>query len=350
MGILGELRNSFMLLNQRPSGTTNILDYSYFPFALGDTITWMVNSAVLQRESKLPQANLFVVLNPDSSLNPLQPHLDHSTAAAHLNQLSEVLNYFPGRFQLHFLRSRGLLNVEMIRGFFHRVPSWPSFFDHHLARADYNSHKLINRHYYKHKDIPRLRPTQAQTRALTQLERRLSLGSGYALINIRQRHLSFNQSVLKRDSPMAPWIEFFEQMAVDYPDFKFVLAGQYLDWPRELARLRNLVIPRTHGLGLADEILLLLGADCFMGTSSGFAAAATFSETPYLITNYEAAAAKATEIEVGASCYPFALPAQNLSWERETKDILVDWFRRHNPKKPSVPKERRFRIHGELAK
>jgi hypothetical protein len=73
--------------------------------------------------------------------------------------------------------------------------------------------------------------------------------------------------------------------------------------------------------------LLFEGAP-FFGTSSGFSAAATFSNTPYTITHVEHRAAKFFGIPVGIERYPFALQHQWLSWERETARLLIELFDR----------------------
>jgi hypothetical protein len=73
---------------------------------------------------------------------------------------------------------------------------------------------------------------------------------------------------------------------------------------------------------------LLLSGTPFIGTSSGFSAAATFSNTPYVITNIEHRAAKFLEVPIGIEHYPFGNERQWLSWERETNGLLEALFQR----------------------
>jgi hypothetical protein len=63
-----------------------------------------------------------------------------------------------------------------------------------------------------------------------------------------------------------------------------------------------------------------------MGTSSGFAAMATFSGNPYIITNYDPNAASETEIEIGSKQYPFAKENQLLDWGIEKPENLINLF------------------------
>jgi hypothetical protein len=80
---------------------------------------------------------------------------------------------------------------------------------------------------------------------------------------------------------------------------------------------------------LGHELTLLLEGTPFIGSSSGFSAAATFSEkTPYLITNFEHQSAAYIGFPVGTARYPFAVGDQSMSWVPETEDLLMTNFER----------------------
>jgi hypothetical protein len=79
---------------------------------------------------------------------------------------------------------------------------------------------------------------------------------------------------------------------------------------------------------LGHELTLLFEGAPFFGSSSGFSAAATFSNTPYTITNFEHRAAEFVGVPVGVERYPFALEDQWLSWKPETEQGLLDLFDR----------------------
>ena len=114
-------------------------------------------------------------------------------------------------------------------------------------------------------------------------------------------------------------------MLAKHPDCCFFLLGGFGEWERRFARLDNIVIPRAHGLGLGEELALLFQSHLFMGTNSGFANAAAFSETPHVITSIEPAHAKHAQIAPGERHHPFARDNQILCWERETEDNLYRW-------------------------
>jgi hypothetical protein len=80
------------------------------------------------------------------------------------------------------------------------------------------------------------------------------------------------------------------------------------------------------GFGLGHELALLHRADLFMGSSSGFAAMATFCNKPYLITSIQRLFSSYIDVPVGARHYPFGNRDQILHWETETQDTLLEFY------------------------
>ena len=106
----------------------------------------------------------------------------------------------------------------------------------------------------------------------------------------------------------------------------FLILGAYTEWDREMPRLPQLLIPRAMGFGLGHELALLHRADVFMGSSSGFAAMATFCNKPYVITHIQHLFSQYSDVPVGGRHYPFGGDNQILYWERETRVVLLDFF------------------------
>jgi len=104
---------------------------------------------------------------------------------------------------------------------------------------------------------------------------------------------------------------------------EFVVMGRLQEKPLELLRLPNVISLRSLGLGLGHELSLLLRSDLFIGTSSGFAAMANFSEVPYFITRMNPGACRAFAIAPGSERLPFAGERQILVYEPETRDLLM---------------------------
>ena len=68
---------------------------------------------------------------------------------------------------------------------------------------------------------------------------------------------------------------------------------------------------------MGHEISLILSGIPFIGTSSGYSAVATFSNSPYQILNFEHKSSKYIGVKVGND-YPFATKNQNLNWNYDT--------------------------------
>ena len=63
-----------------------------------------------------------------------------------------------------------------------------------------------------------------------------------------------------------------------------------------------------------------------MGTSSGFATFATFTDVAYAIVNVEHSFAGPAEVRVNDRHFPFAKANQVLTWRRETCEELLSLF------------------------
>jgi hypothetical protein len=72
----------------------------------------------------------------------------------------------------------------------------------------------------------------------------------------------------------------------------------------------------------------MLQADLFIGTSSGFAALANFSELPYFITHMNKESCNAYAIEQGSPKLPFASAGQFLIYEKESSALLASLLER----------------------
>jgi hypothetical protein len=73
-------------------------------------------------------------------------------------------------------------------------------------------------------------------------------------------------------------------------------------------------------------LALLKIADVFMGTSSGFATFATFTDIAYAIVNVEHSFARPAEVRLGDRHFPFAKANQLLTWRQETTEELLALF------------------------
>lgn len=299
-----------------------ILDFSYAPYALGDTLTWQMNLAVGAHEAGATVIDQYIMIDPRRPSGRWQPHINTHNYISVIDGLFPAFLCCPMLRSIKVFRDRANFNCFLLTQVVHRRPTWPSLLAHLNRRIDYISHRRIDAFFRRHGYLPLLEAPQGYGPWADQFVRERCGGRFVVCVHIRQRALEPGPAGLHRDSPPEAWHEFFAQSAVKYPQVLFVVVGSFVEWDRRLLRLQNVLIPRLLGLGLAHELAILHRSRLFMGSSSGFAAMATFCGVPYVITNYERAAARAVGIPIGTRHYLFATPAQWLIWERETPGLL----------------------------
>ena len=308
------------------SAVTGIMDYSYAPYALGDTFTWLANLQVIANEKHLNAIDLMLIASSQSPASPLQPNI---TAYNYTQKLDPLL---PAFFCSSMVRSVNvyekprqaahcILGTMLARG-----ATWPTLFNHLRRKLDYASHHLCNAFYFEHGWLPRLTTPSGFADETAKMRARYIGEKVPVTINIRQRGLTHDPAVIKRDSNADTWWHFLRRAADTWPEVTFILVGDYNEWSRRFAHLKNVFIPRMHGYALGHELSMLFESTLFMGTSSGFSAAATFSDVPYVITKYEHQSAPFVGVSVGDKRLPFAHPYQMLDWQDETMELLMALF------------------------
>jgi hypothetical protein len=317
------LRN---LADRRKDALLGFLDYRYMPYALGDSLTWLMNLQVEARRRGLNRIVQLIHVDSDTPINRLQPHISAQNYREVLANLFPAFLCSPMADTIHVVENKytfwGMLGAASLGG----KPNWPGLLNQLRQRIDYASHQRINAYYETTGDLPRLAAPRGHAAAARRFREQHLHDRFVVTVNIRQRRTQLHMSAIHRDSAFDAWTAFFHQAAERYPDTVFAILGDYHEWDRPLFKAGNVVMPRTYGHGLGMDLALLFESDLFMGTSSGFSAAATFSDIPYVITNFEHAAAAFTGIPIDTPRYPFARPHQTLCWNLETPDLLMGHF------------------------
>lgn len=310
-----------------------IYDFSYAPYALGDAFTWQVNVCVKALEKEMHEVLQCLMIDHKRPSSSLQPYITTTNYQDYINNLFPSFLCSPLLSSLKVFTDRGAFNLFLVDKILHRHQIWPSMVEHAMERLDYYSHKAINKFYGKYNYIPRLKMPCGYEEAMNDFLKDHCGGRFLVSVNIRQRAFYADlglgngyNPVVRRDSPLQEWYRFFKIVRQKYPDVLFLILGGYSEWEKELYGYENVLIPRAMGYQLAHELTLFHKSDLFMGTSSGFSALATFSEIPYIITNFDHAASKYVDLPVGAKSYPFALENQILNWERESTELLISLF------------------------
>jgi hypothetical protein len=305
-----------------------IMDFRYVPYALGDACTWLTKLQIVACENNISNIEIMLVTLPYRPSSPLQPHI---TQHNYTHVIDCLLPAFLCCDKIRSVRLFEHQRKAMHRIFgamLARMPSWPSIWSHLNMDLDFISHKQINKFHARNGWIPKLSPPVQYLAEASKFKKIHCDGKRPFVVNIRQSALTRNPAAVNRDSPADVWLRFFKLAEDRWPEAKFILVGGFSEWDRAFSRCSNLTVPRLYGLGLGHELALLLSGNPFIGTSSGFSAAATFSNTPYVITNVEHRAAKFFEVPIGIECYPFGNERQWLSWERETDGLLEALFQR----------------------
>jgi len=114
----------------------------------------------------------------------------------------------------------------------------------------------------------------------------------------------------RRDSNFLKWLFFFKDASVSFPSQVFLIIGRRQSIPSELLIFGNVICSRDLGMTLAHEIAMVRNSKFFIGASSGFAIAANFSETPYIIYNLKPAGLKNYGLSGNSNKLVFSNPDQ----------------------------------------
>ncbi|MDO8793552.1 MAG: hypothetical protein Q7J25_02925 [Vicinamibacterales bacterium] len=338
-----------------------VYDFGLFPYALGDVLTWNVQTAIRCEELGREHVDAYVCVDERHPPNIFQRDLiTADNCELFFNELFGAFGTHPkpGNVFLYRRRDEMLERLrEAVRG---DAANSEDLADYERALADYDhalalrgtgrsgkigwpvlmieyftksihSHERINAYAAAHGRIPLLRPSMGCEPDVTGLLTKRFAGNRIVAIQMRLRRLDAGygaEHTYWRDSDFLEWYAFLKDAGKTHPDVQFVVMGRLQEKPLEMLRLPNVISLRTLGLGLGHELSLLLRSDLFMGTSSGFAALVNFSEVPYFITKMNPVACRAFAIAQGSERLPFAGERQILVYEPETRDLLMQLLER----------------------
>lgn len=316
-----------------PAALLGVFDFSYQHYALGDLLTNQINLAVIAIEQAIRHIDLVVMVNPERPSARQQTFITRSNYIAHLDNVMPVFACNPLLRSFRLIRDLQTFNFLIALQHRNRLPMWPDLKRHLKMQQDFPiDHHRINAFHARHGYVPRLsapRGYEAWARHFrdTELDRR-----PLVIINPRQSSLTEAPAVTYRDAPLSAWHGFIDVAAGRWPEALFVMVGGFQEWEHRLLYRRNVFIPRAWGLRLAHELALLKIADVFMGTSSGFATFATFTDIAYAIVNVEHSFARPAEVRPGDRHFPFAKANQLLTWRQESTEELLVLFEEIYPR------------------
>ncbi len=318
-----------------------IYDFDLMPYALGDVLTWNVQTAIRCEEAEREAVDVHICLDQRHPSSIYQSDtVNADNCWMFFNELFGAFGTHPrlGNIVIHRRREDALqrlraeaaadpVNAEALADYEHALSNRH---DQDTLIAYFTKyiyyHKGINAFAARHGRIPLLQPSLGCGPDIAGLLANHLADKRIVLVHIRQRRLDAGYGgthTHARDSDFLEWYDFLRKAEMRFPDVLFVVLGRLQEKPLELLRLPNVMSLRTLGLGLGHELTLMLRGDLFIGTSSGFAALANFSKLPYFITKMGRESCNAYEIEFGADRLPFATERQRLIYEPETSELLL---------------------------
>lgn len=369
-----------------PTSIAAIYDFELFPYALGDVLTWNVRTAmrcvelgrekvdiyicvderypagIYQRGLVNPQnfelffselygafgthprlGNIHIFRDRDALLATLQELvtadpvnaeavsdylgvLEYRVSASALNKVKHALSKV-FRASRHVRQAFNRLLPSGVKTTI-RATCLPNeeVLNHYFIKY-IHSHESINKFAATRGGIPLLRPALGCLADVEEIIARKFAGKRIVPFHLRLRRLDAGyggEHSYARDSDFLEWYDFLREAGSKHPEVVFVALGRLQEKPLELLRLPNVTSLRTFGMGLGHELTLMLKSDLFIGTSSGFAALANFSEIPHFITRMNPGSCHAYAIPEGADRLPFAREDQKLIYAQETSELLMD--------------------------
>ena len=307
-----------------------VYDFELMPYALGDVLTWNVQTALRCAEAGRDQVDVYICMDRRQPASIYQRGLVVAeNCDLYLSELFGAFNTHPMLGNVHLygshdeiletLRevSRGdpvngqiLADYEEVLGKREDENALNAYFIKNIY-----SHEQVNRYVAAYGHIPWLTPSRGCEPDINGLIKALMANKRIVVIHPRLRRLDFGlggDHTYERDSDFLEWYEFVHAAGNTHPEVQFVVLGRLQEKPLELLRQPNVTSLRALGLGLGHDLTMILNADLFIGTSSGFAAMANFSTVPYFITKMNKESCNAYGIAQGATHLPFAARDQVL--------------------------------------
>lgn len=326
-----------------------VYDFAVMPYALGDVLTWSVKKSVTALNHGLESVVVYICADEK---NPSNFHQNQFVTPTNFEaSLLELMPAFwsnPMMSEVRVFRSREAL-MESLSSLSDLdtasragLTGYDYVWENRGQLAVVNSY--LERQICSHEDIndyaarnaggiPWLQMPESFTSAVRDLRASWSPEGYFVAMNIRTRAYDpeSDDAEQARDANLEVWKGFIERAAVERSDVTFVLTGRMQEKPPALLSLNNLIFPRALGYGLGHELAWVNQADCFMGSSSGFAAMANFSRRPYLITGMNPRACKNYCIRMDVPRLPFARDGQELMYGEESGERLMDFINRNLP-------------------
>lgn len=312
-----------------------VWDFASRPYSLGDILNFCIEVSMQVKKLNKQGADIYVVADPViPAAGSQRGYIVRENYHQYLLDILDAFFFCPDQQSIHIVSNRAELDTLLITATQHQVLTYPRF-DVYAEELNgrksqhYSNFALINHFKDEFGYFPKLKAPAG----ITVLSNNLMFGfkpdTVFVAVHLRQRR---NESgtlaggKVGRDAHFDHWIAFFEHTFAHYPNVIFVVCGRPAEFSRKLYQQPNILILKSYGMNLQHEIAMILEADLFMGSNSGPATVAIFSDTPYYIFqtkgNEEETAAQC-EIQVGDPHLKFANSDQFMVWGDTSTDKLI---------------------------
>lgn len=295
-----------------------IYDFSKQPYALGDIILFLQNIKCLQMLKNINKIRIIIKINSDnpSNLNQ-QKIINNSNFKTFLFKICRTFCLIDTN-EIYFINDSKVFNYQIFRNYFEGNYIYPGVYDYFTDNIDISTHRIVNKTFNQKKKIPLFNTSIIMKNKLNKIKKKkISI-----TVSIRNQKKT-NQVDTKRDAKYENWIEFFKISKHKFPNIIFLILGDYDEFDYQLLKIPNVYLTRFRGHDLFDDLGFILSSDFFIGSSSGFANLAIFSNVNYSIMSVKKEHESDGLIKYGSRKYIFANDRQNLIWSDESTNTLI---------------------------
>jgi len=313
-----------------------IYDFRILPFALGDVIISMIHGAI-DLNGKTSKFPFYYFRNDLEKTHPIQRFINKYNGDKHLGDLNEALLFNPLQLRIQEIRKKpdnaGCETSQelMIRDFYQNYKNTNQVKDYHnYFNSNIASHKFLNQWSQEKNQIPQLNASKDLIPKTKKLIKKYTGKNKWICVHLRFRGMEKDADLadIKRNADPGFWYGMLSNIAQQYKnDHAVLLLGPKGSYPLSFYGIPNLYAVSAMGGTLKNSIAAILSASAFIGSSSGFANCATFSNTPYLIFDVSENGYENYCIEYNSPLLPFAKEQQLLSSQSDSPKMVTKKLR-----------------------
>ena len=346
-----------------------IYDFSIFPYALGDLTTWFIKKncealrlnyneilfillstnrinfyqnknllkereRILNDLSVIPKylqiRNKVIIISSYTMLNQfmsdktlMSDPLNNKILETFINieKSSNLVRFLLNPFSIHFrsisflYRCIAPLSFRKIITPIFKIPLI-KYLESKQNQSDFMnnvaSHRDLNYFFKVNKYFPYLKIDKKNNN-----KKNIAIQFRYRQLDVK----TFGHDSIERDASIITWSLIINLFKYFFPNEKIYLLGRPEEKPPFLRDYKNIYM-RNMDQSLIDDLRNMFNSSIFLGSSSGFAAVANFSELPYLITKVNETAKKNYNIPRSKNKLPFATANQVLKENEDPLEII----------------------------